>query len=157
MTTTELSPGIYRIAVAGRHDNVEPALLTRHGEGGHVTILPPSAQPDPKQEWGVMHGKEPGNIIIGLPTRLWPSSYLTYNGAPEKPKQGNRVEYRVFEFHETEWHLDAIVPGYRYFLHVAGSHLGIRLSPATIHPPILQLGIEHQLEWRFERVRDAEV
>jgi len=50
MTTTELSPGIYRIAVAGRYGNVEPALLTRHGEGGHVTILPPSAQPDPKQE-----------------------------------------------------------------------------------------------------------
>jgi hypothetical protein len=48
-TTTELAPGIYRIAVA-RHSDVEPALLTRHGEGGHVTILPPSAQPDPKQE-----------------------------------------------------------------------------------------------------------
>jgi hypothetical protein len=46
MTTTELPPGIYRISVAF---GVEPARLTRHGERD-VTILPPAAQPDPKQE-----------------------------------------------------------------------------------------------------------
>ena len=48
MTTTELSPGIYRIAVA-KLDGVVPELLTRHGKDG-VTILPPSVQPDPEQQ-----------------------------------------------------------------------------------------------------------
>jgi hypothetical protein len=47
MTTTELSPGIYRIVVARL--GVEPEVLTRHGKDG-VTILPPSVQLDPEQE-----------------------------------------------------------------------------------------------------------
>ena len=46
MSTTALSSGIYRIEVAG---SVEPACLTRTGDRG-VSILPPSAQPDPEQE-----------------------------------------------------------------------------------------------------------
>ena len=43
---TTLSSGIYRINVAG---GVEPACLTRDGDK-RVTILPPSAQPNPEQE-----------------------------------------------------------------------------------------------------------
>jgi len=46
MTTTALPPGIYRISVAG---GVEPECLTRDGDS-RVTILPPSAKPDPDQE-----------------------------------------------------------------------------------------------------------
>ena len=45
---TKLHPGTYHIDVAAGH-GVEPVRLTRHGEKG-VTILPPAAQPDPKQE-----------------------------------------------------------------------------------------------------------
>jgi len=148
MTTTQLAPGIYRIVVVG---GVEPACLTRQ-EGGRVTILPSSAQPDPEQQWRIVPGRD-GNIIIERPSRIFPISYLSYNDAPKKPEEGDRVVYRLSEFPPNEWHL-AIAPGFRSLIRVAGSDLGIRVAPLTIFPPFLDLGLENQLEWVFERVQD---
>jgi hypothetical protein len=59
MSTTELPPGIYRIALA--KFDVEPALLTRQG-GNRVTVLPPGAQRDPEQE--VMLSDEPDCLSL---------------------------------------------------------------------------------------------
>ena len=49
MTTTQLSSGLYRIAVARASGGIAGGLLTRQGKD-RVTILPPSAKPDPDQE-----------------------------------------------------------------------------------------------------------
>ena len=48
MATTQLPPGIYRIAVA-RGSGSTHELLTRESDS-RVTILPPGAKPDPEQE-----------------------------------------------------------------------------------------------------------
>jgi len=61
---TTLSSGIYRIRVAG---GVQPACLTRDGDN-RVTILPPSAQPNPEQE--VIRYFTTGWMICRLPTML---------------------------------------------------------------------------------------
>jgi len=147
-TATQLPPGVYRIVVAG---GAEPRFLTRQ-EGEGVTILPPSANSDAEQEWQIRDGKD-GNIIIERPSKIIPSIYLTYNQAPKKPEQGDRVISRLYEFHPNEWHL-TIAPGFRSFIRVAGSDLGIRIAPPTIYPPFLELGDEDQLEWVFERVNE---
>ncbi|KAF8338650.1 hypothetical protein F5887DRAFT_919943 [Amanita rubescens] len=149
MSTTELPPGIYHIVVAGL-GVVEPARLTREGKNG-VTVLPPSAQRNPEQEWEIVRGRG-GNLIIARPSKIIPTSYLTYKGAPAQPKEHDIVEaHRLAESPLNEWHA-GIAPGFRHFLRVAGSNLGIRFAPATIYPPILELGFENQLEWQFERV-----
>jgi len=152
MTTTVLPPGIYRIVVAG---GVEPpfltARLTRQGERG-VTILPAGAAPEPEQEWRIIP-REDGNITIERPSGIIPTSYLTYEGAPKKPEQGDRVVVLLSEFPRNEWR-PVIAPGFRSLIRVAGSELGIRVAPPRIHPPFLELGLENQLEWVFERVRD---
>ena len=49
MTITEISPGIYRIAVARARGVAHGELLTRQSGGG-ITVLPPSVHPDPEQE-----------------------------------------------------------------------------------------------------------
>ncbi|KAF8345452.1 hypothetical protein F5887DRAFT_917428 [Amanita rubescens] len=148
MSTTELSPGIYHIVVA-ELGGVEPARLTREGRNG-VTVLPPSAQRNPEQEWEIFRGQG-GNLIIARPSKIIPTSYLTYKGAPAQPKEHDIVEAHVAEFPLNEWHA-GIAPGFRHFLHVAGSELGIRFAHATIYPPILELGFENQLQWLFQRV-----
>jgi hypothetical protein len=146
--TSKLPPGIYRIDVASG-GGVERECLTRQGEKG-VTILPPSAQPNPQQEWRVTDGKD-GNVVIARPTGILPTSYLTYEGAPKKPEQGDPIVDRLSEFPPNEWHL-VPAPGFRYFIRVADSELGIKIAPPTVHPPILDLGEKNQLEWVFERV-----
>jgi len=147
-TATQLPPGVYRIVVAG---GAEPRFLTRQ-EGGHVTVLPPSSNSDAEQEWRISHGKD-GNIIIERHFKIFPSTYLTYHDAPKKPEPGDRVITRLFEFHPHEWHL-TIAPGFRSFIRVAGSDLGIKIAPPKIYPPFLELGDEDQLEWVFERVNE---
>jgi len=146
--TTKLPPGIYHINVAGGY-GVEPARLTRHGEDG-VTILPPGVERNPEQEWRITHGKD-DNVIIDRPSGLIPTLHLTYKGAPKKPEHGDQIDTVSSEFPLNEWHL-APAPGFKSFIRVAGSELGIKISPATIHPPILDLSHENQLEWVFERV-----
>ncbi|KAF8685302.1 hypothetical protein AX14_004049 [Amanita brunnescens Koide BX004] len=151
MTIVEIPPGIYRIVVAGSGvDGVEPQAeaLTRHD---YVTIRPPNEVPDPEQKWRIRHGKEPGNITIELPSDIIPTSYLTYKGAPEKPKEGDRIECRLYPLPLIEWH-PAIAPGRRYLLRVAGSELGIKVAPPKIEPPFLELGLKEQLEWVFDRI-----
>ena len=63
MTTTQVPPGIYRIVVAG---GVEPTCLTRSESA--VTILPPSAQPDPDQE--VIHRSLTSSTVCRWPVFL---------------------------------------------------------------------------------------
>jgi hypothetical protein len=109
--------------------------------------------PEPEQEWRIIP-REDGNIIIERPSGIIPTSYLTYKGAPDKkPEQGDRIVDLLSEVPPNEWHL-AIAPGFHFFIRVAGSDLGIRVAPPRIHPPFLELGLENQLEWVFERVRD---
>jgi hypothetical protein len=64
--TSKLPPGIYRIDVASG-GGVERECLTRQGEKG-VTILPPSAQPNPQQE--VIHRFLTSSIVFRSPAIL---------------------------------------------------------------------------------------
>ncbi len=88
------------------------------------------------------------------------ATYLTYEleGAPdEKPKEGDWVIIHVFEFPLNKWHV-GIAPGFRssfvYIailsiycrvddplcsIHVAGTHLSIRVAPPHIFSPFVCL------------------
>jgi len=61
MTTTELRPGIYSISAA-RSEGLEPEYLTQEE---WVTVAPPSAQDDPKQEVTCL-----SNSIVGCQSAL---------------------------------------------------------------------------------------
>ncbi len=104
MDTTELPPGIYRIALV-RFGGVEPALLTRQG-GNRVTILPPGAQADPEQEvmrrclTGPIDCRSPALLVANQPWSKGPhdhraplqdhTNFLPYLQRRSRGAQGRR-------------------------------------------------------------------
>ena len=41
----------------------------------------------------------------GIRSRKFYKTYLSYNGAPKKPKEHDQLMLKVFEFPLNEWHL----------------------------------------------------
>jgi len=121
MSTTELPPGIYRISAA-RSEGLEPEYLTQEE---WVTVAPPGAQDDPKQEvsrlsnqtplsvahqhfqWLVEKGKDSkdGNIVIGRVSKFFPSPFLSYQNNNEEAKPGDRVVVSLSDLPANEWSL----------------------------------------------------
>lgn len=69
------------------------------GEEGAVTLLP--AQ-DQGQTFEVRRTRE-DNYAISKSSRIWPSPFVCYDGAPAAPYEGTRVRVRVSDFPPCEW------------------------------------------------------
>ncbi|MEV0117252.1 hypothetical protein AB0H77_29125 [Streptomyces sp. NPDC050844] len=140
---TALPPGIYRISLENQH-------LSR-AEQVPVTLLPAHEGPD--QEFEV-HGTPEGNYVITKPSPIRPSTYLTYDGAPEKPDAGARVLMRLSEFPPCEWKITQGAGPGTFTIAVAGTDLTIGIAPPRIYPPFLELKSDQNPGWTFERIRD---
>ncbi|MEU5002043.1 hypothetical protein [Streptomyces sp. NPDC021622] len=144
---TALPPGIYRI-------RLDDQRLTT-SQDGPVVLLPPGAAPEQEQEF-MVRGTPEGNYVITRPSNLFPSTYLTYDEAPEKPDAGARLLLRVSEFPPCEWKITQGAGPGTFTVAVAGTDLTIGIAPIKIHPPFLELKSSSDQDhgWLFERIRD---
>jgi len=158
-SVTSHPPGIYHIVVAGGGPKSQRLTYGYTDEGKtYVTVLPPVVD-DKKvdQEWKieVEVGRDGAdrNIISGV-TEHFPIPYLTYNGAPEKPNAGNGIVVQVADVPDNKWSLKSTGTGeHKSFIQVVDSDLGIAIAPPAIHPPLLVLNENDQLEWHLEFLR----
>jgi len=145
-TTTTLPRGIYRIVVGG--GGIQLKRLTH---ANPVTIAPPID--GIRQEWEVDFEQD-GTITISPVTPVLQVPYLSYKGAPAKPKAGELIVLQGTRHNPppNKWRLRHTSLN-TAIIHVDGSDLGIAVAPPDIIPPILDLKDKNQLEWRFEFVR----
>jgi len=173
-TTTSFPPGIYHIVVAGT-GIVSQRLSRGHSDDGkgYVTILPPiDDNKNVHQEWQIEDNEDGTEKIISSPhaPHVFPTAFLTYKGAPEKPKAGDGIEAFLADVPENKWSLKP-TGDLASFIQVVGSDLGIAVAPRAIHPPLvsclltrekmiviakLVLNENEKLKWRLQFLRFSE-
>jgi gamma-glutamylcyclotransferase len=135
------NPGIYTISEI-HTPPATPLLLTRDAGAG-VTVRHPYSDHGPEQQWRITPGQNDGNIIIKSVSE--PSAYLTYQGAPGKPKEGYRLGLQVSDLLTTQWRVK-VSPRGNHFIRPASSGLGVKYVDQG-SPDVLALGLEDQVEW----------
>jgi len=152
MTPPPSPPGVYRIIKSDDIiDSKTPILSIKDGD---VTILAPGVVPDCDQEFRLESCGESGEAkAIQFPTKIWPSSSLSYEGEAEEFKRIILGPPR--DFPSREWWLEpaAHFPGPRqlYFIRTLDKKFGINISPIEIYPPQLHLvKVGKDIPWVFE-------
>ncbi|MEU6994642.1 hypothetical protein ABZ953_28785 [Streptomyces sp. NPDC046465] len=136
--------GVFRI-LTSPFDG-EQLCLTNSG-GDDLTLLPPGGEGQSFEAQATSDG-----YAIHLASHVFPARYLSYQGAPDAPRDGAILRLQVSEFPPCNWHV-AIAPGFTFRLAANGSDLAMGIAPIQIHPPRLHLSRESALGWVFELVK----
>jgi len=161
---TSYPPGIYHIVLASGCGWKTQLLTYGYTDEGKTYVTLAHRNVDDKkvhQEWEIedTNDLEDGTeYIISIPHApdVFPSVFLTYKGAPEKPKAGDGIEALLVEVPENKWVLKFTPSERTTSFKVAGSDLAIAIASHDINPPLLVLKENDQLEWSLKFLRLSE-
>jgi len=156
---TSYPPGIYHIVLASGCGWKTQLLTYGYTDEGktYVTLAHPNVSGKKEhQEWQIetIPVEDGTESIISIPNApdFFPIVFLTYKGAPEKPKAGDGIEALLEDAPENKWVLK-FTSERTTSLKVAGSDLAIAIASPDIDPPLLVLKENEQLEWDLKFLR----